>query len=180
MKFIQTKIDGVVSIEPKIFGDPRGFFLETYRKDLFAQNGIVCDFVQDNHSASSKGVLRGLHFQVPPKEQAKLVRVLRGEVFDVVVDMRRGSRTYGMWEGHTLNADNKKMLFVPAGVAHGFLATKDGTEFAYKVSDVYSPQHERGIRWDDPQLAICWPKLDTPYILSDRDKQLPAFQESHP
>ena len=175
MKFIPTKLPGVVLVEPQVFKDARGFFLESWRRDLFEKNGIRTDFVQDNHSASAKGTLRGLHYQAAPREQAKLVRVGRGEAFDVVVDIRPGSKTFGQWEGHVLNAENRKMLFVPAGFAHGFLALQDGTEFLYKVSDVYSPQHERGLLWNDPGLAIRWPKLDTPYLLSEKDKQFPTI-----
>ena len=175
MNFIPTKLPGVLLIEPQVFSDARGFFFESYRTDLFKKNGIDVDFVQDNHSRSAKGTLRGLHYQIAPREQAKLVRVGRGEAFDVVVDIRRDSRTFGKWEGHRLNEENRKMLFVPAGFAHGFLAMKENTEFLYKVSDVYSPQHERGILWNDPGLGIEWPPLDTPYILSDKDKKFPTI-----
>ena len=178
MRFIATKIPGVILIEPQVFGDARGFFVETFRKDLFAKNGIPVEFVQDNHSRSAKGVLRGLHYQAAPNEQAKLVRVVRGEAFDAVVDIRPGSKTFGRWEGHVLSAENKKMLFVPAGFAHGFLALKEDTEFVYKVSSVYSPQAERGILWNDPSIGIDWPKTGSPYILSEKDKKYPILKES--
>ncbi len=177
MKFIGGKIPGVILIEPAVLGDDRGFFLETYRKDLFEQNGLRADFIQDNHSRSSKGVLRGLHYQVAPKEQAKLVRVVKGEAFDVVLDIRAGSKTFGRWEGHVLSAENKKILFVPAGFAHGFLALEDDTEFIYKVSEVYSPSHERGILWNDPDVGISWPKPNRPYILSDKDQKFPLLKD---
>ena len=178
MKFTATKIPGVVLIEPQVFGDGRGFFLESYREDECEKNGIRVHFVQDNHSCSAKGVLRGLHTQIAPKEQAKLVRVVRGEAFDVVVDIRPGSKSFGQWEGHILSGENKKMLFVPAGFAHGFLALEDETEFIYKVSEIYSPSHERGIRWNDPGIGIQWPKIDTPYIFSEKDKKFPALKET--
>ena len=165
-------------IEPQAFEDGRGFFMETYRRDLFEKNGISAHFVQDNHSRSAKGVLRGLHYQVAPKQQAKLVRVARGEVFDAVVDIRPGSKTFGRWEGHVLSGQNKKMLFVPVGFAHGFLSLEDDTEILYKVSEAYSPSHERGILWNDPAIGIQWPKLDRPYLLSEKDRKFPALEEA--
>ncbi len=177
MKFIPTKFPEVILIEPKVFGDSRGFFYESYREDLFVQNGIRARFVQDNRSRSAKGVLRALHFQLPPKEQAKLIGVVSGEVFDVVVDIRRGSKTFGQYFQTTLSAENKKMLYIPQGFAHGFLALKDHTEFLYKVSDFYSPDHERGILWSDPSIGIPWPKLDVEYILSEKDKKSPTLRE---
>ena len=178
MKFIPTKIPDVIRIEPDVYEDGRGFFLESYRKDTFLQNGIRAEFIQDNHSRSAKGVLRGLHYQIPPRQQAKLIRVIRGEAFDVVVDIRKNSKTFGRHVATTLSAGNHQMLFVPAGFAHGFLALKDDTELLYKVTDIYSHEHERGIRWDDAALDIAWPTLGTPYILSDKDKDYPAFQET--
>ena len=177
MKFIPLEIPDVLLIEPDVFNDGRGFFYENYRQDLFRKNGVAADFVQDNHSRSSKGVLRGLHYQVAPKEQAKLVRVARGAAFDVVVDVRKGSKTFGRWVGHVLNEENKSLLFIPAGFAHGFLALEDDTEILYKVSDVYSPAHERGILWNDPGVGIVWPKIDAPVLLSDKDKKYPALKE---
>lgn len=178
MRFIPTKIPDVISIQPDVFPDGRGFFFESYREDLFKKNGIHTNFVQDNHSASAKGVLRGLHYQMAPKQQAKLVRVVRGEAFDVVVDIRKGSKTFGQWVADVLNAKKKNMLFVPAGFAHGFLALEEGTEFIYKVSDFYSPTHERGILWNDPGIGIVWPKIDAPLILSEKDKKYPTLQET--
>lgn len=177
MKFTPTDIPGVVLIEPRVLEDARGFFLEDYRKDLFAANGIRSEFVQDNHSLSKKGVLRGLHYQAPPRAQAKLVRVVRGEVFDVVVDIRPDSKTFGRHIAQTLSAANKKMLYVPEGFAHGYLTLSAEAEFLYKVSDFYSPEHERGLRWDDPALGIAWPGLDVPVALSDKDKKFPGLKE---
>lgn len=177
MKFSPTKFPEVILIEPKVFGDSRGFFYESYREDLFAQNGIHARFIQDNQSWSAKGVLRALHFQVKPREQEKLIRVVNGEVFDVVVDIRRESKTFGQYFHTTLSAENKKMLYIPRGFAHGFLALKDDTEFLYKVSDFYSPEHERGIQWSDPSLGIPWPKLDVEYRLSEKDTKNPALRE---
>ena len=171
MKFTKTDIEGVIVIEPKVFPDPRGFFYESYRRELFAANGIPDDFVQDNISSSAKGVLRGLHFQIAPKAQAKLMRVLRGSVFDVGVDLRPRSKTYGKYFSVILSAENKKMLYIPLGFAHGFCVLEEGTEFLYKVSDYYSLEHERGILWSDPGLAIPWPKIDGEFILSDKDKK---------
>ena len=177
MKFIPTAIPEVILIEPDVFNDARGFFLENYRKDLFARNGIGVDFIQDNHSQSAKGVLRGLHYQTAPKQQAKLVRVTRGEVFDVVVDIRPASKTFGKHVARRLNAHDKSMLYVPPGFAHGYLTLSDEAEFLYKVSEVYSPEHERGLRWDDPSLGIAWPKLDVPFVLSEKDKKFPSLKE---
>ena len=177
MKFTSTKFPEVILIEPKVFGDARGFFYESYREDLFAQNGIRARFIQDNQSRSAKGVLRALHFQVKPRAQEKLIRVVSGEVFDVVVDVRQGSKTFGQYFHTTLTAENKKMLYIPQGFAHGFLALKDDTEFIYKVSDFYSPEHERGVLWNDPSIGIHWPKLDVEYILSEKDKKSPMLHE---
>lgn len=175
MNFIRTEIPDVIVVEPKVFQDPRGCFYESYRKQLFSRNGIKDHFVQDNVSCSSKGVLRGLHYQVAPRAQAKLVRVVRGSVYDVAVDIRPRSRTFGKSFSIVLSAENRKMLYVPKGFAHGFCVLEEGTEFTYKVSDYYSPDHERGILWSDPELAIAWPKLDGPFILSDKDKKYPLF-----
>lgn len=166
----------MVVVEPKVHSDPRGFFYESYRKELFVANGITDDFVQDNISRSAKGVLRGLHYQLPPRAQAKLMRVLCGSVFDVVVDIRPGSKTFGEYFSIILSAENKKMLYVPRGFAHGFCVLQDGTEFLYKVSDYYSPQHEAGLPWDDPSLAIPWPQLDREIILSEKDKKYPPLK----
>ena len=173
VNFIKTSIEGVIVVEPKVYDDPRGFFYESYRKKLFVQNGIKDNFVQDNVSASAKGVLRGLHYQIAPRAQAKLMRVLRGSVYDAVVDIRPRSKTFGKFFSITLSAENKKMLYIPKGFAHGFCVLEEGTEFMYKVSDYYSPEHERGILWSDPALSIPWPKLDRAFILSDKDKKYP-------
>ena len=179
MKFTPTLFPEVILIEPAVFGDTRGFFYESYREDLFAKNGIRAHFVQDNHSRSARGVLRALHFQVKPKEQAKLIRVISGEVFDVVVDIRRGSKTFGQYFHTFLSVENKKMLYVPAGLAHGFLALRDGTELLYKVSEPYSPKHERGILWNDPDIGIRWPELgSSPILLSEKDKKFPRLKET--
>jgi len=177
MNFIKTAINGVIVIEPKVFDDPRGFFYESYRKKLFVQNGIKDDFVQDNVSSSAKGVLRGLHFQIAPRAQAKLMRVLRGSVYDVAVDIRPRSKTFGKFFSILLSADNRKMLYIPKGFAHGFCVLEEGTEFMYKVSDYYSPEHERGVLWSDPGLAIPWPKLDRAFILSEKDKKYPNLKD---
>lgn len=177
MKFIKTIFPEVMMIEPSVFGDVRGFFYESFNEEVFARNGIRVHFVQDNHSCSAKGVLRALHFQVPPKEQAKLIRVISGEVFDVVVDVRQNSKTFGQHFHSVLSAENKKMMYIPPGFAHGFLALKDNTEFLYKVSNFYSPEHERGILWSDPALHIPWPKLDIEYILSEKDRKYLTLHE---
>ena len=178
MKFIGTAIPGVMVIEPKIMEDGRGFFFENYRKEIFAQNGIKAEFVQDNHSRSARGVVRGLHYQIEPRSQAKLVRVIRGEAFDAVVDIRKGSPTFGRYFSVLLSEQNKKMVYVPAGFAHGFCALKDDTQFLYKTTDYYSPEHERGILWNDPAIGIEWPKPDVGYTVSDRDKKYPTLKES--
>ena len=171
MKFITTNIEGVVILEPRVFEDPRGFFYESYRKDVFFKNGIRDEFVQDNRSQSAKGVLRGLHYQLAPYQQAKLVGVVRGRAFDVAVDIRPGSKTFGGYVSEVLTAENRKMIYIPAGLAHGFLSLEDGTEFLYKVSKPYSPVHERGIIWNDPQISIPWPKLEVEYVISEKDKK---------
>ena len=177
MKFTRLEIPDVILIEPQVYEDERGFFYESYREDIFKNNGVNVHFVQDNHSKSNKGVLRGLHFQIAPKAQAKLVRVTRGEVFDVAVDIRPKSQTFGQYVGVTLSEENKKMLYVPEGFAHGFLVMRDNTEFIYKCSDCYSIEHERGIIWNDSQINITWPKLDIPYVLSEKDKKLPSLKD---
>jgi dTDP-4-dehydrorhamnose 3,5-epimerase len=176
MRFQPTNIPGVVLIEPTVFGDKRGFFFESYHKKLFAKHGIKADFVQDNRSLSSKGVLRGLHYQSAPYAQAKLVSVLRGSAFDVVVDIRPRSKTYGRSFTHVLSGENKKMIYIPAGFAHGFLTLENATEFAYKVSDYYSPRHEKGIAWNDPSLKIKWPKIGSKYVLSAKDRNHPNLE----
>lgn len=177
MKAISTAIPDVWVIEPAVRGDERGFFLESYnRKQFAAATGVDPDFVQDNHSRSSRNVLRGLHYQVQ-NPQGKLVRVAAGEVFDVVVDLRRSSATLGQWGGHRLSAENKKMLWVPAGFAHGFLVLSDYAEVLYKVTEYYAPQFERSIVWNDSTLAIDWPLTSEP-ALSAKDKAGAAFDQA--
>ncbi|HTL46832.1 MAG TPA: dTDP-4-dehydrorhamnose 3,5-epimerase [Verrucomicrobiae bacterium] len=177
MKLTRLEIPGLFLVEPKVFNDGRGFFYEYYREDIFRANGIDVSFVQDNHSRSQRGVLRGLHFQIEPYAQAKLVRVTRGSVYDVAVDLRPGSSSFGRYLALELSASNRRMLYVPAGFAHGFCVLEDDTEFSYKVSNFYSPPHERGIRWDDPALGIPWPKPGMDFILSDKDKKYPTLKE---
>ena len=158
MKATRTKIPDVWLIEPKVFGDERGFFFESFNESAFnAATGNTLAFVQDNHSKSVKGVLRGLHYQLAPRAQGKLVRVVQGEVFDVAVDIRKDSPTYGQWVGEILSANNKKQLWIPPGFAHGFLTLSDTAEFLYKTTDTWSPEHERCIIWNDPTLDIAWP-----------------------
>ncbi|KAB0302261.1 dTDP-4-dehydrorhamnose 3,5-epimerase [Vibrio fortis] len=174
MKVIDTNIPEVKVIEPRVFGDDRGFFLETFQLERYKTDvGIEQDFVQDNHSRSSKGVLRGLHFQ-KNKPQGKLVRVVRGEVFDVAVDIRPGSPTYGQWEGVILSEYNKKQFWVPPGFAHGFVVLSDTADFEYKCTDYYDPSEEGSIRWNDPDLGIEWPCSDP--ILSDKDAKADWFR----
>lgn len=173
--FIKTNIEGVIIVEPRVFPDGRGKFLETYKKNDFYENGIPYEFVQDNHSVSQKGVLRGLHFQREPKAQGKLVRVVKGAVFDVAVDIRTHSPTYRKWFGIELTSDNYKMLFIPPGLAHGFATLEDDTEFLYKCTDVYSPEHDGGIIWNDPEIGIDWP-IDNP-LVSEKDKKLPFLKD---
>jgi dTDP-4-dehydrorhamnose 3,5-epimerase len=177
MKFTSAPLEGVRVIEPVVHGDARGFFLETYQKRLFAENGIADDFVQDNHSLSAKGVLRGMHFQAAPMAQAKLIRTVHGSIWDVVLDIRETSATFGRWFAETLSASNRKIMYVPEGFAHGYCALEPDTEVFYKTSRIYSPEHERGIRWDDPSLALPWPKAAAPYTLSEKDRNYPAFAE---
>jgi len=173
-----TAIPDVVVVEPKVFGDTRGFFFESFnRRRLEAALGRSLDFVQDNHSLSARGVLRGLHYQLP-NPQGKLVRVVRGEVFDVAVDLRRGSPTLGRWVGETLSAENKRQLWVPEGFAHGFVVLSDEAEFLYKTTDYYAPQHEHCIRWDDPDLAIAWPLDGIAPAVSARDAAGRPFREA--
>jgi dTDP-4-dehydrorhamnose 3,5-epimerase len=168
--FTKLAIPEVVLVEPKVFGDDRGFFMETFKESEFKDHGIAGDFCQDNHSLSSKGVLRGLHFQLDPHAQGKLVRVIRGKVFDVAVDIRKGSPTYGKWVSEELSSKNKRMLWVPQGFAHGVLVLEDDTELLYKVSGAeYNPEKERCILWDDPSINIDWPLKEV--LLSDKDKE---------
>ena len=175
-EFKMTKIPGVVIIQPQVFGDQRGYFMETYKKEPYVAAGIDREFVQDNESSSRKGVLRGLHFQ-KEHTQGKLVRVTHGEVFDVAVDVRPGSATYGQWVGVTLSSDKKNMFYVPEGFAHGFLVLSDTAEFVYKCTDVYDPSSEGGIPWNDPDIAVEWPVLDVPYNTSEKDANHASFKE---
>ncbi|MCL4109981.1 UNVERIFIED_CONTAM: hypothetical protein GTU68_038198 [Idotea baltica] len=178
MKFIPTVIPDVIVIEPKVFGDHRGFFMETWQRKTFAENGIDYDFVQDNHSKSSHGILRGLHYQME-QTQGKLVRVVEGAVFDVAVDMRRSSSTFGQWVGYELSADNKRMMWVPPGFAHGFYVKSESAEFVYKCTDYYAPEHEESLLWNDPALAIDWQLVDGKApILSDKDAIAPVLSEA--
>ena len=169
--FTKTEIEGVLIIEPRVFGDGRGYFMETYNKADFHKAGITCDFVQDNQSKSKRGVLRGLHFQ-KQYPQAKLVRVIKGEVYDVAVDLRKDSPTYGKYVGVILSEENKNMFFIPKGFAHGFLVLSEGAEFTYKCDDFYHPEDEGGIRWDDPGIGIQWPKIDIGYFISEKDEKI--------
>ena len=186
--FTKTSIEGVIVVDVKAYGDDRGYFMETYKKPDFVAGGIDVDFVQDNQSSSTKGVLRGLHFQIN-HPQSKLVRVVSGEVFDVAVDLREGSPTYGKWEGVILSAENKRQFFIPRGFAHGFLVLSDEVlsdtaEFCYKCDDVYHPNDEGGLMWNDPAIGIKWPAMqgdaefdESKVLLSDKDKVHPAFRK---
>jgi dTDP-4-dehydrorhamnose 3,5-epimerase len=167
MKTVLTELPGVVVIEPRVFTDPRGFFFESYHAERYAQAGLPRSFVQDNHSSSVKSTIRGLHYQLR-RPQAKLFRVLQGTVFDVAVDIRRGSPTFGRWIGVELSAENKRQLFIPAGFAHGFCVTSDGAEVEYKCSDVYVADDQRGVLWNDPAIGIRWPIREP--VLSDQDR----------
>lgn len=168
MKVIETAIAGPLIIEPRVFGDARGFFMETWNAQVFAEAGLDLAFVQDNHSRSQKGVLRGMHFQ-NPGPQGKLVRVVSGAVFDVVVDLRRSSPTFGKWVGVELSAENKRMFWVPEGFAHGFLTLEDNTDFLYKCTAAYAPQSEHTLMWDDPAVGIAWPASGLSPLVSDKD-----------
>ncbi|SFC83087.1 dTDP-4-dehydrorhamnose 3,5-epimerase [Ruminococcus albus] len=174
--FNETKLKGVYIIDVKTYGDNRGYFMETYKESDFKAAGLDYNFVQDNQSSSRKGVLRGLHFQ-KTHPQAKLVRVLKGEVFDVAVDLRKGSETYGQWVGAVLSEENKRQFMIPRGFAHGFLVLSDYAEFAYKCDDVYHPEDEGGIMWNDPAIGIEWPEAGE-LILSEKDKVHPSLAES--
>lgn len=180
MKVTKTSLPGVMLVEPRVFGDERGFFMETWNETVFADNGLDLRFVQDNHSHSQKSVLRGLHFQ-NPGAQGKLVRVARGAVFDVAVDLRRSSLHFGKWVGVELSAANKRMLWVPEGFAHGFLTLTDDTDFLYKCTALYAPQSEHTLAWDDPSVGIEWPSDAGEPIVSEKDakglslEEVPAF-----
>lgn len=176
-QFIPTKIPEVILIEPRVFLDSRGFFLESYQKKRFAEAGIKFDFVQDNHSQSEQGILRGLHYQIQ-QPQGKLVRVISGEIFDVAVDLRRSSPTFGKWVGDSLSSENRRMLWVPPGFAHGFVVTSTTAEVLYKATDYYAPQWERTIVWNDPTLNIVWPLKEKVPILSAKDQAGKHFLEA--
>jgi dTDP-4-dehydrorhamnose 3,5-epimerase len=175
-RFQTLAIPDVILVEPRIFGDQRGFFMETYRRSDFATNGIPCDFVQDNVSHSVRGVLRGLHYQRPPRAQGKLVMALRGEVFDVAVDIRHGSPTFGQWVGILLSDRHHNMLYVPPGFAHGYCVLSDEADFVYKVTAEYAPGLETGILWNDPAIGIEWPIQDP--VLSSKDLRLPRLEDA--
>lgn len=179
--FTDTSIEGVKIVEVKTYGDSRGYFMETYKQSDFVAGGIGCVFVQDNQSSSTRGVLRGLHFQID-HPQSKLVRVVSGKVFDVAVDLRKDSATYGKWEGVVLSAENKRQFFIPRGFAHGFLVLSDSAEFCYKCDDAYHPGDEGGLMWNDPKIGIEWPALDgddhfdgSQLVLSDKDRRHPPL-----
>ena len=174
-QFLPLAIPDVIMVEPRVFTDERGFFMETYKRSEFAAHGIP-DFVQDNASHSVRGVLRGLHYQRPPQAQGKLVTVLRGEVFDVAVDIRHGSPTFGQWVGVTLSDQRRQMVYIPAGFAHGFCVLSDEADFAYKVTAEYAPTLDAGIRWDDPAIGVEWP-IQNP-LVSPKDRQLPTLAEA--
>ncbi len=176
MNVIKTNIPDVIIFEPKVFGDDRGFFLESFNQKIFAEaTGLKCDFVQDNHSKSSRGVLRGLHYQLPPMAQGKLVRVVQGEVFDVAVDIRKSSPTFGQWVGVHLSADNKRQLWIPEGFAHGFLTLSETAEFLYKTTNYYSPKDEGAVIWNDSDLNITWPEAGN-ILVSEKDQVAPSFK----
>ena len=174
MKVIPTDLPGVLILEPKVFPDARGFFLETYNKEKYVAAGLALDFVQDNLSSSSRGVLRGLHYQ-KPHAQGKLVYVLQGEVWDVAVDIRRESDYFGRWTAVTLSSDNKRQFYIPPGFAHGFCVLSESALFTYKCTDGYHPECDAGVRWDDPDIGIPWPVAEP--ILSEKDKKQPLLRE---
>ena len=177
MKFSKGVIDGIVVIEPTVFVDKRGSFLESYNKNEFEKVIGKVSFIQDNESRSSKGVLRGLHYQTPPFAQAKLVRCIEGEVLDIAVDIRKSSPTYGLYHSEVLSCENKKQLFIPRGFAHGFLVLSDSATFAYKVDNAYTKDNEAGIQWNDKQLGIKWGVKESEILISDKDVQLPLFSK---
>lgn len=175
MEIIKTSIEGLLIIKPDVFKDERGYFFESYNKERFAKEGLVMNFVQDNESKSSKGVLRGLHFQKPPYAQGKLVRVVKGSVMDVAVDIRKDSPTYGKWESRILSEGNKEMFWIPEGFAHGFVTLEDNTVFTYKCTNVYNKESEGSILWNDPDINIDW-DIEAP-TLSEKDKISPLFKD---
>lgn len=178
MRFTKTNLDGVVIVEPKLFGDHRGWFMETYNESNFIEAGIAVKFVQDNQSFSAtKGTLRGLHYQLNPKAQTKLVRCTKGAIYDVAVDIRKGSKTFGEWFGIELTEENKKQLLIPRGFAHGFMTLTEDVEVQYKVDELYAPECDRGIIWNDPEIGIEWP-MDLKPILSAKDENAPLLRET--
>ena len=178
MKVEMLELPEVMLIEPRVFGDERGFFFESYNSLTFAEaTGLERQFVQDNHSRSQRGVLRGLHYQLPPAAQGKLVRVAVGEIFDVAVDIRRDSPNFGHWTGARLSADNKRQLWIPEGFAHGFVTLSHFADVLYKATDYYAPEQERSIRWDDPEVGIEWPYSDRP-VVSEKDRAAKLFREA--
>jgi dTDP-4-dehydrorhamnose 3,5-epimerase len=179
MKVTPTELPGVLVLEPKVFGDARGFFMESFNQRTFDQAvGHEVKFVQDNHSRSARGVLRGLHYQLPPHAQGKLVRVTAGRVWDVAVDVRRGSATFGKWTGTELSSENHRQMWVPPGFAHGFVVLSDSADFLYKTTDYYAPQAERCVRWDDPALGITWPEVGVQFVLSGKDAVGPLLRDA--
>jgi dTDP-4-dehydrorhamnose 3,5-epimerase len=178
-KFTNAPLAGVLIIEPKAFADERGFFMEYYHREAFAQNGLNEIFIQDNHSRSAKGTVRGLHYQLPPHQMGKLVKVVKGKIFDVGVDLRKSSPTFGKWYGEVLDDENKKMLYFPPGFAHGFLALSDAAEVIYKCTALYAPASDRGILWNDPAIGINWP-LDqvAKALVSDKDGKNPQLRDA--
>lgn len=176
MKSIATRIPGVLILEPAVFGDERGFFLESFNERTMRSIGIDAHFVQDNHSRSAQNVLRGLHYQID-QPQGKLVRVISGRVFDVAVDLRRNSPTFGQWEGVELSAENKRIFWIPPGLAHGFVVLSDSADFVYKATDYYAPKSERSILWNDPEIGIEWPLTGDP-ILSAKDQEGTPFRDA--
>lgn len=179
MKVTPTAIADVLVIEPRVFGDARGFFMESFNQQAFNEaTGTSLDFVQDNHSRSSRGVLRGLHYQLDPHAQGKLVRVASGAVFDVAVDIRQGSGTFGKWVGAELTAENHRQLWIPPGFAHGFVVLSETADFLYKTTAYYAPQSDRGILWNDPQIGIQWPDLGMEFVLSDKDTRQPLLKDA--
>lgn len=179
MKATPTAISEVMVIEPKVFGDARGFFYESFNQAAFnTATGTAFEFVQDNHSRSSKGVLRGLHYQLPPHAQGKLVRVVRGAVWDVAVDIRQNSATFGRWVGQELTEDNHKQFWIPPGFAHGFVVLSESADFLYKTTNYYAPQSYRGLLWNDPDIGIAWPDLGMEFLLSDKDQKQPLLRNA--